>query len=74
MFPTIFVPTALFGLAEATQIPTTTLDVTPIVVGLALALVAAVAGVWVHRHQEARSLTPRSRPRTMGRMPAPLTA
>ena len=74
MFPTIFVPSAMFGLAGANQIAATSADLTPLVAGLALAVIAAVAGVWVHRHQEASSLTPRTRPQAIRPMTAPLTA
>lgn len=71
MFPTTFVPPALFGLSGLDPMPiSTTLDLTAVVVALTIGAITASAALWLHTRQEAKPLTRRTRPQVIHTAPA----
>ena len=73
MFPTMYVPPALFGLTEASSlIAAAAINMTPVVIALAIGALVIAAAHWLHARQEATPLT--RRPRLQSIRHAPVTA
>lgn len=69
MFPTMYVPTAIFGLTNTGGLPSAPIDGTPLVVAAAVGVLTMVVSRWISARREATPVTPRPRMQPVSRSP-----